>query len=998
MSGLFGSSNASTPPPALGALSIQQSSYSTPVEIIYGTNRISGNLLWYGDFTQTLVSTGGGGGKGGVVGGGGKGGGSSEYNYSASFVIGICEGQIAAVGQVWVSKQISTIPLLLGALIQGGLDQLPWGYLLSNHPAEADGYNTLAYAGFANFSLGTSAEMPQFSFEASGLCLIGGGNQDAYADQVVIDFLTRAGFPVGMIDTYTQFGIYCKAMGFFISPILDQQRQANDWLGEWMATLNSEFVFTNGVLTIVPRGDSTVTGNGVTYVPDLTPIYNIGDDDYIIDGDEDPVTVTRPDLQDAYNQMPIEYYNRADQYNLETFTAEDAAQVDLFSYRIAPTLTAHHITDPVMAQNMAYIALWKQLYIDHGPQYVFKLPWNFILLDPMDLISITDANLGLNSKLVRVKSIKENKDGELEFTCEDMPGDISGTSLYNMVTPSKYTANYNVPAPDVNTPIFCESPLALVQAATVELMIGVSGAGSNWGGCNIWVSTDGDTYQYLTQVNGANRMGVLSAALAAFTPAPGGNNIDVASTLSIDMTESEGIFQNSATNGDAVAYNTLCYADGEFMAFGQDTLTASYKYDLTYLNRGAYGSTIGAHASGSNFLRIDQSVLRYDVDQTRVGQTIYFKFLSFNQWGAGQQTLDEVSDYSYTILGTALFTPLSNPTALSVSYLDNIGQLNWQPVSDVRSPILYEIRKGASFAAGQIVATTAQTNYPVYGTDTYWVSALYYTPTGTPVYSATPPSVAVTTPSLTQYLIDTWDEAATSWTGTLSGAAVLTGGNIEVVGAGNLLGLANLLTVPNILDFAVAAVGTYTAPSGHIITSNYVMNAKVIMNWTLSAISSSSDVTAITDIPTTPDITGAVSNSLVLAQPQIKLSQDGGSTWSAWQNWVPGVYTFNAIDFQIIIYSLSSTATAILTDLSITVDVPLRTDTGTSASSASVDVTVNYPNGEFNVTPNLQLTVQSAVAGDDIITTAIGMTSFTYSVYNGGSRVVRTINFSATGY
>ena len=53
---------------AIPALTVQQSSYGVPVSIVYGTNRVAGNLIWYSDFKQVLVSTGGGAGKGGVAG------------------------------------------------------------------------------------------------------------------------------------------------------------------------------------------------------------------------------------------------------------------------------------------------------------------------------------------------------------------------------------------------------------------------------------------------------------------------------------------------------------------------------------------------------------------------------------------------------------------------------------------------------------------------------------------------------------------------------------------------------------------------------------------------------------------------------------------------------------------------------------------------------------------------------------------------------------------
>ena len=64
---------------------------------------------------------------------------------------------------------------LNGVLFEGSQGQQPWGYLTTNFPAAALGYTELAYVGFPNFSLGTSSETPQFSFETSGLNVIGGG-------------------------------------------------------------------------------------------------------------------------------------------------------------------------------------------------------------------------------------------------------------------------------------------------------------------------------------------------------------------------------------------------------------------------------------------------------------------------------------------------------------------------------------------------------------------------------------------------------------------------------------------------------------------------------------------------------------------------------------------------------------------------------------------------------------------------------------------------------
>ena len=974
MSGLFGGTKAKGLPNAVPALNIQQSSYGVPVSIVYGTNRTSGNMIWYSDFNQVLVSTGGSSGKGGVAGGGGKGGGSQSYNYYASFMIGVCEGQISGINQVWASKQTyANLAAVPGVLFNGALGQSPWGYLTTNHPTQADPYNKLAYVAFQNLLLGTSAETPQFSFEVQGLQIIGDGNQDALPSNVITDFIERAGFPSAYIGSFTAFTNYTGSMGFFISPVVDQQRQALDYLKEWMDTLNSEFIWSGGLLSIVPYGDTAISGNGFTFTPSLTPAYALTDDDFIVSGDEDPVESDRADLPDAYNRMPIEYLNRADQYNTESYIAEDQAAIDQYGVRVGSTLRAHHVTDPVIAQNMIYLKLWRSIYIDKGNSYTFKLPWNFILLDPMDLVTLTTGTI-LTNKLVRIKKIEEDADGVLTFTAEDVPGAIAAPALYSTQGAQRFVGNYNATPSNVNAPVFYETPLALVQANDVELNIAVSGAGgasTNWGGCQVWLSTDGVTYQYVDQINTPARMGTLTANLANYTS----GGIDTTNTLSITMTESDGNFNNAASDADATSLNTLCYVDGELICFGQDVLTGSNAYNLTYLNRGAYQSTISAHSSGTNFVRYDAAVYRFPMDQARVGQTLYFKFLSNNIYGGAVQSLADVSAYTYTVLGTALLTALANPTNLTSNYFGDIAQINWTPVTDIRTPIFYEIRVGATWASGALVGRTTQQTFRVASSGTYWVSAMFTTPLGVNVYSSSPPSVVISVSTLTVNVIGSYSEQS-SWTGTKTNCTVSSGNLISTLGA---------------------ASASYVAPSGHEISSAYICNARVNLTVVSAAVSADTDITAITDITAVPDITFAASQGYVMVTPQVNLSQDGGSTWGGWQNWLPGVYTFNKINFQLLITVSNLSYQASISTFNIEVDVDDLIQTGTVNTSAGGTVSVTFPD-TFNTTPAVLCTIQNASAGDDVILTSVSASGFTIKVLNSGSNVVRTVTYSATGY
>ena len=76
-------------------------------------------------------------------------------------------------------------------------------------------------------------------------------------------------------------------------------------------------------------------------------------------------------------------------------------------------------------------------------------------------------------------------------------------------------------------------------------------------------------------------------------------------------------------------------------------LTAQYKYGLTYLRRGAYGSIINSHANGAAFARLDGSQFAVPYTSDQIG--IHVKLPAFNPWQVGVQDLSTVTAYQFTI-------------------------------------------------------------------------------------------------------------------------------------------------------------------------------------------------------------------------------------------------------------------------------------------------------------------------------------------------------------
>ncbi|MDI9234308.1 phage tail protein [Limnohabitans lacus] len=716
-----GGGTISTSEPRLGALRVQQSSYGLALPIVYGRTRISGNLIWYGDFVAIATTT--------TTNSGGKGGGggvsqqSTTYTYEAAVMLALCEGPVVGITSIWQAKNRfeavaasgsqpaqSAIEQLALSFASGMPGQPTWSHLTANHPAQALGYTSTALLYSANFSLTNNAEVENHTFEVDAKLQFGGSVVDAEPSAIVQDLLTNtqygAAFPAGSLASLATYSDYCRAMGLFISPAFTQQLEAREHLKTITDMTNSACVWSEGKLKIIPYGDETITGNGATYTPNLTPIYDLTDDDFIIGSvGEDPVKCLRRTPADAFNQVQVEYLNRANAYNVEIVEAKDQANIEKFGLRPRDPIKMHGICEAAVARRAAQLQLQRSLYVRN--EYEFRLGWRYVLLEPMDLVTLTDEGLGLNRTPVRIISVEEDSEGLLSLRAEDYPFGVASATLYPTQAGAGFSADYNAAPGNVATPVFFEPPIELATATGLEVWCAVSGqagtAGDLWGGCNVWASIDGVTYKQVGTVRGGARYGTTTAALAS-----NGNSMPVALA-------GRGGQMLSGTAQDAQLLNTLCWvgtpAGGEFVAHTTATLTAPNAYTLGGLVRGAYTTPMVAHGSGQQFVRVDDAICKGDpLDVAMIGQPLYFKFCSFNAYGGGTQTLTEVQAYSYTITGSMLKLPPSNVTGLGLQIEGNGVRVSWAACPDVDYASTI-VRLGASWAAGAEVANKSATSH-----------------------------------------------------------------------------------------------------------------------------------------------------------------------------------------------------------------------------------------------------------------------------------------------
>lgn len=689
MSGLFGGSQPVTTPDYTG-LQIQTAVNTLPIPIVWGMSKLAPNIVWYNDFVTNYGNSGG---KGGLFSSG-----QGQTTYSASIIMALCEGAIAGINQIWKGQSVCTLAGLGLSLFTGTDPQAPWSYVVAAYPSQALGYEGTAYVAAENYSLGDNATLDNHNFEVQGLRYgsgygqlqynsldqVGAGSGFAFVDAdpalCIGDFLTNAqfgvGFPSASIDATTlltqgsgtdvAYQTYCRALGLALSPCLVDHEQGSSILARWLSLTNTAAVWSGGLLRFIPYGDTSIAGNGVTYTPNVTPIYNLGDDDFKVENNEDPLQVSRSDPYAAYNVWRLEAADRSNAYNLTTIESRDQNAIELYGMRIAPTVTAHEICDYNVAAISGQLMLQRAVYIRNT--YKFRLSWEYCLLDPMDLVTVSDTILGLANAPIRITEIEEDENGFLSVTAEEFPLGVATATLYPVQPVSNNPINRNVLVGAVNAPIIFEPPSSLV-GATPQVWIAVSGgtggvADPNWGGCSVWLSLDGSSYSQIGAISQPARMGTTTASLASFT----GTNPDTADTLAVNLSESGGLLA-SASAADAVLGNTLCIVDSELLSYETAALASANHYSLTTLYRGLYGTTVAAHSSGAPFARLDNAIFKYDLPSQYVGQELFLKFQSFNVFGGGLEALSSCTAYTYTPTGGGADHPVG-AAMLAASTLD----------------------------------------------------------------------------------------------------------------------------------------------------------------------------------------------------------------------------------------------------------------------------------------------------------------------------------------
>ena len=212
-----------------------------------------------------------------------------------------------------------------------------------------------------------------------------------------------------------------------------------------------------------------------SYVPNLRPVYELTDLDYVDEkGNRDPLQAERVDVYSLPTIQRITVSSRANQYASTPVEARDQSQIEIFGPRVGSTISAMEVCDEiVIGPLMAQAILQRELYV--RTKFTFKLSWEYCLLDPMDIVTLTDANLGLSNYPVRIIEIQEDDKGLLSFTCEELVTGVSTPQFFaSASTAGSFQPNWGVPAVPINAPIIFEPNPGLTNGVA-QVWFGASG-------------------------------------------------------------------------------------------------------------------------------------------------------------------------------------------------------------------------------------------------------------------------------------------------------------------------------------------------------------------------------------------------------------------------------------------------------------------------------------------------------------------------------------------
>lgn len=542
--------------PRLGDLAFQSSQYGALIPKLYGTNRVSGTVIWATDLREDrkAVSNGKGQPK------------TTTFSYSASFAVALSARPVLRIGRIWADGN-----LLRGAagdfkvatgfrLHDGSEDQAVDPLIASAEGLEqAPAYRGLAYAVFENLQLGDFGNrIPSLSFEViadEGDVTVGAIINDLAGGAVAADCPTTVG-------GYAAFG--------------DAVRGAVETLGSVAAFSAYDDgrhlqVRETGVQAAAVAEADLGTARGVARSARL-PL-------------ERRSASTIPETLSITYYEPSRDYQQGVQRARREGGARRETKIEL------PVVLGPHAAKQIAERQL------DQAWAARVSARV-RLPWRRLDLAPGARVSIAG-----NPALWRVAAVTLDR----MVVEADLVRLSAGGAVTPLADPGRSLIQNDAPHGPTILHLIDLPPIANGVATTPNLVVAAAGVSPGWRRAALLMSTNGGASWEEAGVTAAPA--IIGAADSVLGAGPAGL-IDAANAVDVTLLHANMTLGNADAAGLDAGRNLAMLGD-ELIQFRSAAPLGANRYRLSGLYRGRRGSEWAAatHSAGERFVLIERDAL-----------------------------------------------------------------------------------------------------------------------------------------------------------------------------------------------------------------------------------------------------------------------------------------------------------------------------------------------------------------------------------------------------
>jgi hypothetical protein len=591
-------------------------------------------------------------------------------------------------------------------------------------------YNSYRYGGtatLANYGLFIGdGSFPPIYAEVDGL--LGGGVTDANPSDIIYDLLTNQAYGLGLSTSDIDFSVgqsgaasssfayYCQAQDLLQSVAITEQQSAAEIVQKIASGSDGVLVWSDGKLRIFPYAEGDVGA----FDSWQTPAYNVGNDDILGD-----ITIRTDGSLERPNEVPVKFIERAAPSTtpppaagsgyIETQVSQpETSSQQATGVRKAQTVETFLHSKTAAAKLSQILSQRSTYYLN---EYSLTLSSRFIMLEPFDIITVTDAQLGFDQKPMRITSMIRNSDRSIGVSAIDWLGQVFG----DVPVLEEGAPQLPIPQPDPTYVGGSYIRLSPVEPQTKpEILIAACPLQpDNFGGYEAWVSWDDVTFTRAGLAEGGTFGHVIGTTLPAGLP------LDTTNTVRIDCEQSQGIIPDANVTDRDSLISQLIIGD-EVVAYANSDLVGGeeHTYDVSSMLRGQKGSASAEHIAGTRCLLVDEHIIRVPIERNRAGQLLYVKLLGVNKSGIVTQALADVTSLQYTV-------PLVQPLVQSVPLVEKFDAFDltrWTVESGggVLSVQYTGVAGGRALrCTGEDTIVTLNTNVQIDPTKTYCVSVRF---------------------------------------------------------------------------------------------------------------------------------------------------------------------------------------------------------------------------------------------------------------------------------